>query len=104
MKYKYKVVGYQKEDKATGRLRDAVVLWVTANKSGEALDEAKKMIKKNNYRVNEIHMIDRNSTLEEYNLQNLLHQKYRKSIDAKMIKGSKELNKILKKIALILEM
>ena len=98
MKYKYKVIGYQTEDKIARRLDNVVILWVVAKNSGEALDGAKKMVKKKHYRVEEVHGIVKDSPLEEYNLQNLLYQKYRKRVDTKMLKNSNELNNILENI------
>ena len=100
MKYKYKIIGYQEEDKIARRLDNVVILWVIAENSGEALDKAKKMVKKKHYRVQKVHghEIAKNSPLEEYNIQNLLQQKYRKSVDTKMLKNSKELNNILENI------
>lgn len=103
MKYKYKVIGYEEEDKLSKRLDNVAFLWVIAENSGEALDKAKKMIKKKHYRVNEVHEITKNSELEEYNLQNLLQQKYRKETDSKLFKIYEKSNKLLKRIATALE-
>jgi len=108
MKYKYKVTGYQ--EKIGGTLNDITAILVIAENSGKALDKAKKMIKKKHYRVAEVHEINKNTSLEEYNLQNLLNQKYRKKIDAEHIKSNREMvkqmeiqNDYLKRIVKVLE-
>ena len=93
MNYKYKIVGY--EVQLGTSLQDSVVIWVSAKNSGKALDKAKVMIKKKHYRVAEAHEEDKNKILEEYNLQNLLFQKYRKKIDAEFLKNNREANKHL---------
>ena len=103
MKYKYKVIGYEKEDKLIRQLIGAVTIWVIAEDSGKALDKAKKMFKKKRYRVTEAHEITKNTALEDYNLQNLLYQKYRKGIDAEILKECKRQNKALERIAVALE-
>jgi hypothetical protein len=108
MKYKYRIIGYQIEIGTS--LQNAVSIWVTSENSGEAFDKAKKMLKKKHYRVAEVHEIDKNSPLQEYNTQNLLFQRYRKKIDTEILKNNhkslqliEEQNKYLAKIVKVLE-
>jgi len=93
MEYLYKITGYR--ESIGTNLQDYVTIWASAENSGKALDKAKVMIKKKHYRISEVHEKINNTALEEYNLQNLLFQKYRKKIDAEVLKNNREANKHL---------
>lgn len=49
--YVYTVMGYQEVDKVRGTFEDFATLFVYANLEEEAIEKAKKLVKKNFYRI-----------------------------------------------------
>jgi hypothetical protein len=100
-KYNYRVVGFKK--KVGDKLLDIVSINVVAETSSQALDKAKKIIKKNYYRVAEVNEIVENKQLEEYNFQAFLHNKESNNFQQESLKLSQQYLEQMTKITKLLE-